>query len=127
MASEAMQIVEKLRLADQLMQAKYKKLRDLKANQEEMKRKILEKTSTLDALKRKQKQDQHLMKQVSADVIMQVRRESSGLLTLQRLRNRKNYKYLDIVIRFNSGILLRSCLSCQVNVVPVTLYFVIIL
>ncbi len=84
-----MQIVEKLRLADQLMQAKYKKLRDLKANQEEMKRKILEKTSTLDALKRKQKQDRHLMKQVSADVIMQVRRESSGLLTLQRLRNRK--------------------------------------
>ena len=81
MASEAMQIVEKLRQADQLMQAKHMKLRDLKSKQEETKRKVLEKTSALDALKRKQMQDRHLMKQVSADVIMQVRLESSGLLS----------------------------------------------
>ncbi len=81
MASEAMLIAEKLRQAEQLMQAKYKKLRDLKSQQEEMKRKVLEKTSALDALKRKQKQDRHLLRQVSADVIMQVRLESSGLLS----------------------------------------------
>ena len=81
MASEAMQIVEKLRQADQLMQAKHMKLRDLKSKQEETKRKVLEKTSALDALKRKQMQDRHLMKQVSADVIMQVRLESYGLLS----------------------------------------------
>ena len=72
MASEATDIVNQLRLVQELMEAKWQKIHELNCRREDSKRKLLEATASYETMKGKLREDEELCKQILVDVTIQV-------------------------------------------------------
>ena len=83
MASEATGIVNQLRLVEQLMEARWKKIHELNCRREDSKRKVLEATASYETMKGKLREDEELCKQILVDVTLQVINQYSKIFKTQ--------------------------------------------